>query len=168
MVSTSTEYRSSYYSDGIYLQTKAQQYIGLTPASTPIMQMRSNNAILKFTNTGLHQCLDGSTFYRGNPIVYAVLFLWNGGKYINSQRMNPLNLGMEASRISQGKIKVTHNFGKASYFPVVQALEGTYYLFAQVAAVDNNTVTIWRMDRNATTYDGAFYLFLYDITTFNS
>ena len=127
----------------------------------------SYTAIIKFADTGLHQSLDGSTFYRGNPLVYAVLFVWSGGKYINSQWMNPLNLGMDASRLSQGKIKVTHNFGKASYFPVVQALEGTYYLFAQVAAVDNNTVTIWRMDRNATTYDGAFYLFLYDITTFN-
>lgn len=168
VVSTSTEYRSSYYSDGIYLQTKAQQYIGLTPASKPIMQMRSNNAILKFTDTGLHQSLNGSTFYRGTPLVYAVLFVWSNSQYSASQWMNPLNLGMKAERISQGKIKVTHNFGKASYFPVVQALEGTYYLFAQVAAVYNNTVTIWRMDRNATTYDGAFYLFLYDITTYNS
>lgn len=128
----------------------------------------SYDAILKFTDTGLHQSLNGSTFYRGTPLVYAVRFVWSGGKYINSQWMNPLNLGMDASRISQGKIKVTQNFGKASYFPVVQALEGTYWLFAQVAAVDNNTVTVWRMDRNGHMYDGAFYLFLYDITTFNN
>ena len=126
----------------------------------------SYNAIIKFTDTGLHQSLDGSTFYRGNPLVYAVLFVWSGGKYIASQWMNPLNLGMEPKRISQGKIQVPHNFGKASYFPVVQALEGTYWLFAQVAAVDNNTVTIWRIDRDGHMYDGAFYLFLYDITTY--
>ena len=128
----------------------------------------SYTAIFKFTNTGLHQSLNGSTFYRGTPLVYAVLFVWSGGQYSASQWMNPLNLGMRASRISQGKIKVTHNFGKASYFPVVQALEGTYYLFAQVAAVDNNSVTIWRIDRDGHMYDGAFYLFLYDISTFNN
>lgn len=126
----------------------------------------SYNAIFKFTDTGLHQSLNGSTFYRGTPLVYAVLFVWSGSQYSASQGMNPLNLGMDASRLSQGKIKVTHNFGKASYFPVVQALEGTYYLFAQVAAVDNNTVTIWRIDRDGHVYDGAFYLFLYDITTY--
>lgn len=166
VVSTSTEYRSSYYSDGIYLQTKAQQYIGLTPASTPIMQMRSANAILKFTDKGLLQSLNGSTFYRANPIIYAVLFAWSGNKYTPSQWMNPLDLGKETERLSQGKIKVKHNFGKASYFPVAQALEGRYFLFAQVAAMDNNSVTIWRMDRNGTTYDGAFYLFLYDISTY--
>ena len=128
----------------------------------------SYDAILKFTDTGLHQSLNGSTFYRGTPLVYAVLFVWSGGQYSVSQYMNPLNLGKTAERLSQGKIKVTHNFGKASYFPVVQALEGTYWLFAQVAAVDNNTVTIWRIDRDGHFYDGAFYLFLYDITTFNN
>lgn len=128
----------------------------------------SYDAIFKFTDTGLHQSLNGSTFYRGTPLVYAVLYEWSNSKYSVSQYMNPLNLETKASRISQGKIKVTHNFGKASYFPVVQALEGTYWLFAQVAAVDNNTVTIWRMDRNGTTYDGAFYLFLYDISTYNN
>ena len=164
---TEGEYRNSYFADGFFLQSASTRYAGINSFdSTTLMQMRSSNAILKFTNTGLHQSLNGSTFYRGTPFVYAVKFVWNNNQYSASQNMNPLNLGKQAQRLSQGKIKVTHNFGKASYFPVVQALEGTYYLFAQVAAVSNNTVTIWRMDRNGKTYDGAFYLFLYDITTY--
>ena len=165
---TEGEYRNSYFADGFFLQSASTRYAGINSFdSTTLMQMRSNNAILKFTNTGLHQSLNGSDFYRGNPLVYAVKFVWRNSQYSASQWMNPLNLGMKAERSSQGKIKVTHNFGKASYFPVVQALEGTYWLFAQVAAVDNNSVTIWRIDRDGHFYDGAFYLFLYDITTFN-
>ena len=127
----------------------------------------SYNAIPKFTDTGLHQSLNGSTFYRGNPLVYAVLYEWSGTKYQTFQKQNPLKVDETAMKLGTGKIKITHNLGKASYFPVVQALEGTYWLFAQVAAVDNNSVTIWRIDRDGHFYDGAFYLFLYDITTFN-
>ena len=80
--STSTEFRSSYYSDGIYLQTKSNYYFGVTPASSPLMQMRcGSNALLKFDTSGLLQSLNGgSSFNRLNPFVGVVKLTYNSKK----------------------------------------------------------------------------------------
>ena len=80
--STSTEFRSSYYSDGIYLQTKSNYYFGVTPASSPLMQMRcGSNALLKFDTRGLLQSLNGgSSFHRVNPFVGVLTIVFNSAK----------------------------------------------------------------------------------------
>ena len=80
--STSTEFRSSYYSDGIYLQTKSNYYFGVTPASSPLMQMRcGSNSLLKFDTNGLLQSLNGgSSFHRVNPFVGVIKIVFNSAK----------------------------------------------------------------------------------------
>lgn len=80
--STSTEFRSSYYSDGIYLQTKSNYYFGVTPASSPLMQMRcGSNSLLKFDTSGLLQSLNGgSSFHRVNPFVGVLKIVFNSAK----------------------------------------------------------------------------------------
>lgn len=80
--STSTEFRSSYYSDGIYLQTKSNYYFGVTPASSPLMQMRcGSNSVLKFDTSGLLQSLNGgSSFHRVNPFVGVLTIVFNSAK----------------------------------------------------------------------------------------
>ena len=80
--STSTEFRSSYYSDGIYLQTKSNYYFGVTPASSPLMQMRcGSNSLLKFDTNGLLQSLNGgSSFHRVNPFVGVLKIVFNSTK----------------------------------------------------------------------------------------
>ena len=80
--STSTEFRSSYYSDGIYLQTKSNYYFGVTPASSPLMQMRcGSNSLLKFDTSGLLQSLNGgSSFHRVNPFVGVIKIVFNSAK----------------------------------------------------------------------------------------
>ena len=80
--STSTEFRSSYYSDGIYLQTKSNYYFGVTPASSPLMQMRcGSNSLLKFDTSGLLQSLNGgSSFHRVNPFVGVLTIVFNSAK----------------------------------------------------------------------------------------
>ena len=80
--STSTEFRSSYYSDGIYLQTKSNYYFGVTPASSPLMQMRcGSNSLLKFDTKGLLQSLNGgSSFHRVNPFVGVIKIVFNSAK----------------------------------------------------------------------------------------
>ena len=80
--STSTEFRSSYYSDGIYLQTKSNYYFGVTPASSPLMQMRcGSNSLLKFGTSGLLQSLNGgSSFHRVNPFVGVLTIVFNSAK----------------------------------------------------------------------------------------
>lgn len=80
--STSTEFRSSYYSDGIYLQTKSNYYFGVTPASSPLMQMRcGSKSLLKFDTSGLLQSLNGgSSFHRVNPFVGVLKIVFNSPK----------------------------------------------------------------------------------------
>lgn len=80
--STSTEFRSSYYSDGIYLQTKSNYYFGVAPASSPLMQMRcGSNSMLKFDTSGLLQSLNGgSSFHRVNPFVGVIKIVCNSPK----------------------------------------------------------------------------------------
>ena len=95
----------------------------------------SYTAIIKFADTGLHQSLDGSMFYRGNPLVYAALYEWSGTKYQTFQKQNPLNVDETAAKLGIWKIKITHNLGKYN-FAVAQAIDSTYWLFAQVAQLD--------------------------------
>lgn len=125
----------------------------------------SYNAIIKFADTGLHQSLNGSTFYRGTPLIYAVLYEWSGTKYQTFKKQNPLKVDETAKKLGTGKIKITHNLGKYN-FAVAQAIDSTYWLFAQVAQLDKNSVTIWRIDRDGTLHDGNFFLFIYDMSEY--
>ena len=117
--STSTEFRSSYYSDGIYLQTKSNYYFGVTPASSPLMQMRcGSNSLLKFDTNGLLQSLNGgSSFHRVNPFVGVLKIVFNSAKsYTGNWRTwwytktNVPSVSITCEKA--GQLRIKHSIGR--------------------------------------------------------
>ena len=119
--STSTEFRSSYYSDGIYLQTKSNYYFGVTPASSPLMQMRcGSNALLKFDTRGLLQSMNGgSSFNRVNPFVGVVKLTYNSRKTYDCEWRLWWGEGnkpsIKCTRTATGTVSLEHNANYVSY-----------------------------------------------------
>ena len=168
MTITEGEYRNTYYADGFFLQSASTKYAGInTFDSSTLMQMRSGNAILKFTADGLLQSLNGTTFFRVNQIIYAVFVECLTSGYQIRESCNPLGLAIDSiTTDGTGKITVTHKLGRSSYLPIAQAWETSKLLFAQVQAKTATSVTVWRVDRNGSLYDGAFWLYLIDTKTY--
>ena len=119
--SISTEFRSSYYSDGIYLQTKSNYYFGVTPASSPLMQMRcGSNALLKFDTNGLLQSMNGgSSFNRVNPFVGVVKLTYNSRTTYDCEWRLWWGEGnkpsIKCTRTATGTVSLEHNANCASY-----------------------------------------------------
>ena len=119
--STSTEFRSSYYSDGIYLQTKSNYYFGVTPASSPLMQMRcGSNSLLKFDTNGLLQSLNGgSSFHRVNPFVGVVKLTYNSRTTYDCEWRLWWGEGnkpsIKCTRTATGTVSLEHNANCVSY-----------------------------------------------------
>lgn len=119
--STSTEFRSSYYSDGIYLQTKSNYYFGVTPASSPLMQMRcGSNALLKFDTRGLLQSMNGgSSFNRVNPFVGVVKLTYNSRTTYDCEWRLWGGEGnkpsIKCTRTATGTVSLEHNANYVSY-----------------------------------------------------
>ena len=119
--STSTEFRSSYYSDGIYLQTKSNYYFGVTPASSPLMQMKcGSNSMLKFDSSGLLQSLNGgSSFNRVNPFVGIVNLTYNSRKTYDSEWRFWWGEGnkpsIKCTKTATGTVSLEHNANYVAY-----------------------------------------------------
>ena len=119
--STSTEFRSSYYSDGIYLQTKSNYYFGVTPASSPLMQMRcGSNALLKFDTRGLLQSMNGgSSFNRVNPFVGVVKLTYNSKTTYDCEWRLWWGEGnkpsIKCTRTATGTVSLEHNANYVNY-----------------------------------------------------
>ena len=117
--STSTEFRSSYYSDGIYLQTKSNYYFGVTPASSPLMQMRcGSNSLLKFDTSGLLQSLNGgSSFHRVNPFVGVLTIVFNSAKNYTGRWRTWWYTKTTVPSVSitcntEGQLRIKHSIGR--------------------------------------------------------
>ena len=119
--STSTEFRSSYYSDGIYLQTKSNYYFGVTPASSPLMQMRcGSNALLKFDTRCLLQSMNGgSSFNRVNPFVGVVKLTYNSKTTYDCEWRLWWGEGnkpsIKCTRTATGTVSLEHNANYVNY-----------------------------------------------------
>ena len=174
------EYRNSYYADGFFLQSASTQYAGINSFdSSTLMQMRTGNALFKFTANGLLQSLNGSnTFYRVNPLVYALKATMTSAKGINqTYAFNPYALSVTTTRSSEGKIAVTVNTNNGAVLTkcIVRAEPrndngdgfSTYYSFAKVLAynVTSSKITcnVYLIDRDGNLRDNSFNLYVYDL-----
>ena len=126
------EYRNSYYADGFFLQSASTQYAGINSFdSSTLMQMRTGNALFKFTANGLLQSLNGSnTFYRVNPLVAIIKLAYNAATTsgYTASYLYRIKGGTTptTTREATGNVVLKHylntNTGVSSY-----AAQGTYY-----------------------------------------
>ena len=156
--STSTEFRSSYYSDGIYLQTKSNYYFGVTPASSPLMQMRcGSNSLLKFDTNGLLQSMNGgSSFNRVNPFVGIVKLTFNSNNKYDSVWRLWWGSGnaptVKSTRTATGTISLTHNVNLSAYLIWdVLIINGSKKYGRTVSCINNTSVdsTVYIMNGNS-------------------
>ncbi len=123
-------YNNVYYSNGFLLSSASNKYFAVNSSDTPIIQAQHTNAIFKFTANGLLQSLNGSTFYRVNPLVAIIKLAYNsavsdGYKATYLFRIKG-STSPTAKREATGNVLLTHylssNTGVSSY-----AAQGTYY-----------------------------------------
>ena len=164
------EYRNSYYADGFFLQSASTQYAGINSFdSSTLMQMRTGNALFKFTANGLLQSMNGgNAFYRVSPVVMAFSINYNSttNKYTIGSHYNPFGKTMgDINRDSAGKITVNHNYGDWT-FTFATAIDATYSVFCKVVSFTSTSVTIGRIDRDGNYRDGNFQVMLFDFHTY--
>ena len=156
--STSTEFRSSYYSDGIYLQTKSNYYFGVTPASSPLMQMRcGSNSLLKFDTSGLLQSLNGgSSFNRVNPFLGIIKLTFNSNNKYDSVWRIWWGSGnaptVKSTRTATGTISLTHNANLSAYLVWnMLIINGSKKYGRTVSCINNTSVdsTVYIMNGNS-------------------
>ncbi len=123
-------YNNVYYSNGLLLSSASNKYIAVNSSDTPIIQAQHTNAIFKFKANGLLQSLNGSTFYRVNPLVAIIKLAYNsavsdGYKATYLFRIKG-STSPTAVREATGNVLLYHylssNTGVSSY-----AAQGTYY-----------------------------------------
>ena len=164
------EYRNSYYADGFFLQSASTRYAGINSFdSSTLMQMRTGNALFKFTANGLLQSMNGGgAFYRVSPVVMAFSINYNSttDKYTIFSHYNPFGKTMgDINRDSAGKITVIHNYGDWT-FTFATAIDATYSVFCKVVSFTSTSVTIGRIDRDGKYRDGNFQVMLFDFHTY--
>lgn len=125
------EYRNNYFADGFFLQSASTEYFGVNSCdSATLMQARFSSALFKFTANGLLQSLNGSTFYRVNPLVAIIKLSYkeasqSGYTATYLYRING-STSPTTKREAEGNVVLTHylkaNTGVSSY-----AAQGTYY-----------------------------------------
>lgn len=156
--STSTEFRSSYYSDGIYLQTKSNYYFGVTPASSPLMQMRcGSNSLLKFDTSGLLQSLNGgSSFHRVNPFLGIIKLTFNSNNKYDSEWRLWWGSGnaptVKNTKTATGTISLTHNANLSAYLIWnLLIINGSKKYGRTVSCINNTSVdsTVYIMNGNS-------------------
>ena len=156
--STSTEFRSSYYSDGIYLQTKSNYYFGVTPASSPLMQMRcGSNSLLKFDTNGLLQSLNGgSSFNRVNPFLGIIKLTFNSNNKYDAVWRFWWGSGnapaVKNTRTATGTISLTHNANLSAYLVWdMLIINGSKKYGRTVSCINNTSVdsTVYIMNGNS-------------------
>lgn len=156
--STSTEFRSSYYSDGIYLQTKSNYYFGVTPASSPLMQMRcGSNSLLKFDTSGLLQSLNGgSSFHRVNPFLGIIKLTFNSNNKYDSVWRFWWGSGnapqVSNSKTATGTISLKHNANLSAYLIWnMLIISGSKKYGRTVSCINNTSVdsTVYIMNGNS-------------------
>ncbi len=123
-------YNNVYYSNGLLLSSASNKYFAVNSSDTPIIQAQHTNAIFKFTANGLLQSLNGSTFYRVNPLVAIIKLAYNaantsGYKATYLYRIKG-STEPTTTREATGNVVLYHylysNTGVSSY-----AAQGTYY-----------------------------------------
>ena len=146
------EYRNSYYADGFFLQSASTQYAGINSFdSSTLMQMRTGNALFKFTANGLLQSLNGSnTFYRVNPLVM-IFRLTKGSSssaYSYSLLYNPLGKSINWSRTGTGIFSITHNLNNTSHTVIGTAsnYESHMVMYVTPYSTSANTDVIYTAD----------------------
>ena len=156
--STSTEFRSSYYSDGIYLQTKSNYYFGVTPASSPLMQMRcGSNSLLKFDTNGLLQSMNGgSSFNRVNPFLGIIKLTFNSNNKYDSVWRFWWGSGnaptVKNTKTATGTISLTHNANLSAYLIWnMLIISGSKKYGRTVSCINNTSVdsTVYIMNGNS-------------------
>ena len=156
--STSTEFRSSYYSDGIYLQTKSNYYFGVTPASSPLMQMRcGSNSLVKFGTSGLLQSLNGgSSFNRVNPFLGIIKLTFNSNNKYDSEWRLWWGSGnaptVKNTKTATGTISLIHNANLSAYLIWnMLIISGSKKYGRTVSCINNTSVdsTVYIMNGNS-------------------
>ena len=128
----SENYNNMYYANGLLLSSSDKKYIAANSSSTAtaILQARSGSAIFKFNANGLLQSLNGSTFFRVNPLV-AIIKLSYKAAAENGYTATYLyrvagSTAPSTKREAAGNVILRHylktNTGVTKY-----AAQGTYY-----------------------------------------
>ncbi len=152
-------YNNVYYSNGLLLSSASNKYFAVNSSDTPIIQAQHTDAIFKFTANGLLQSLNGSTFYRVNPLVAIIKLAYNSA----STGYTPTYLyrikgstSPTATREAAGNVLLKHylssNTGISTY-----AAQGTYYCtgsteYSRTLMLDNiesNTMRVHFMIGNS-------------------
>ena len=158
---TEGEYRNNYYADGFFLQSASTKYFGVNSYdSATLMQARFGAALFKFTSNGLLQSLNGSTFFRVNPLVAIIKLAFSqatsSGYTATYLYRIKGSTTPTTKREATGNVVLTHylktNTGVSSY-----VAQGTYYCtgsteYARTLVFDDiaaNTMRVHFMTGNA-------------------
>lgn len=163
----STEYINKYYADGFMLfqntggTDSTLRYAGMTSADATVMQMRSGAAVLKFTDKGLMQSLNGGgVFQHLGPLLFHIVY--NNSAYTTSCAGKSYTVTRQAA----GKFQLMHNLGTTNYMAFAQAVHSStqssnWYCFARVVTKASNTLDVWLIDRDGSIRDDDFEIAIF-------
>lgn len=171
---TEGEYRNNYYADGFFLQSASTKYFGVNSYdSATLMQARFGAALFKFTSNGLLQSLNGSTFFRVNPLIWVAKVSTSDAKTASSAVIyNPMGKSISCTRQDAGRIRVTHDLYHTNYTISAHgcgtnagtgATGGNRYVY-----MFEKTSTYFDvvMNLDHVNYDGICEILLYDLSSF--
>lgn len=173
---TSENYNNMYYANGLLLSSSDKKYIAANSSSTAtaILQARSGSAIFKFNANGLLQSLNGSTFFRVNPLIWVAKVSTESGSSASlSVIYNPMGKVFDTKRTDTGRIRVTHSLNHTNYTIAAHgfgpnsgtaATGGNRYVY-----MITKTATYFEvvMNLDHVNYDGICEILLYDLSSFS-
>ncbi len=98
------------------LSSASNKYFAVNSSDAPIIQAQHTNAIFKFTANGLLQSLNGSTFYRVNPLIWVAKVSTADAKNATTTVIfNPMGKIFTCKRTDTGRIRLTHYLNHTNY-----------------------------------------------------
>ena len=170
-------YNNHYFGNGFMLSSANTKYLAASSqagdTAGTVLQCRSSSALFKFTSNGLLQSLNGSTFYRVNPLIWVAKVSTSDAKTATPTVIyNPMGKSISCTRQDTGRIRVTHNLYHTNYTISAHgcgtnagtgATGGNRYVY-----MFEKTSTYFDvvMNLDHVNYDGICEILLYDLSSF--